>query len=93
MNIFLKIQKAEDILRKLEKENPDFNLWHSISAQLNFILDDFDSNGNLKKEADKERVKELILGVQAIREIEPGNPELADLLCDIDYEYKKAYGL
>ena len=93
MNIFLKTKKAKDVLSKLEKENPDYNLWRSISSQLNFILDDFDSSGNHKKEADKERVKEIIMGIQAIREIDAGNPELADILCEIDYEYKKSYGL
>jgi hypothetical protein len=93
MNIILNTNKAKDVLAKLEKENPDFNLWHSISSQLNFILDDFDSSGNHKKQASKERVKEIIIGVQAIREIDAGNPKLADLLCEIDYEYKKLYGL
>ena len=93
MNTFLKAQKAKDILTELEKENPGFNLWTSISAQLNFILNDFDSSGNHKKDANKNRVDELILGVQSIREIEPGNPELSELLCDINYEYKKLYDL
>ncbi|HFB65138.1 MAG TPA: hypothetical protein ENJ60_06315 [Aeromonadales bacterium] len=93
MNILLKTKKAKDILAKLEKENPDYNLWHSISSQLNFIIDDFDAYGNQKKEADKKRVKEIIMGVQAIREIDSGNPELADMLCEIDYEYKKSYGI
>ncbi len=93
MDIILSTKNAKNILGKLEKENPGFNLWHSISSQLNFILDDFDSSGNHKKQASKERVKEIIIGIQAIREIDAGNPELADLLCEIDYEYKKLYGL
>ncbi len=93
MNTLLKAKKAKNILSKLEKENPDYNLWQSISSQLSYILNDFDSSGNHKKEAVKERVQEIIMGVQAIREIDAGNPELADLLCEIDYEYKKLYGL
>jgi len=93
MNILLKTKKAHDVLTKLEKENPDYSLWRSISSQLNFILDDFDLSGNHKKVADKDRVKEIIMGIQAIREIDAGNPELADILCEIDYEYKKLYGL
>ena len=93
MNILFTAKKAHDVLAKLEKENPDYNLWRSISSQLKFILDDFDLSGNHKKEADTERVKEIIMGIQAIREIDAGNPELADILCEIDYEYKKLYGL
>jgi len=93
MNTLLKAKKAKNILSQLEKQNPDYNLWKSISSQLNFVLNDFDSSGNHKKEAVKERVKEIIMGIQAIREIDAGNPELADLLCEIDYEYKKSYGL
>ena len=93
MNTLLKTKEAKNIIAKLEEENPDYNLWHSISSQLNFILNDFDSSGNHKKEANTSRVKEIIMGVQAIREIDAGNPELAELLCEIDYEYKKLYGL
>lgn len=93
MDIFLNTNKARKIIIKLEVQHPDFSLWKSISKQIKFILDDFDSSGKQKKIADKERVKQLILGVQAVREIEAGYPELADLLCEIDYEYKKTYGL
>lgn len=91
MNIFINAKKAKSIVSDFEQENPDFGLWKSISAQLDFILDDFDASGNFKKSSDMERVKKIILGVQAIREIEAGNPELADLLCEIDYHYKKLY--
>ena len=93
MSAFLKTKEAKGIITRLEKENPDYNLWHSISSQLDFIINDFDIHGNPKRTADKESVKEIIIGVQAIREIDAGNPELAELLCDVDYEFKKLYGL
>ncbi len=93
MDIFSYTKKARLILTDLERENPKYLLRKSISAQLDFILDDFNSAGEPKKAADKESVKKIILGVQAVREIEVGNPKLADLLCEIDYEYKKLYGL
>lgn len=93
MNIFKNSKKANDILSKLKIDNPDFRLWDSLHNQIEFILSDFDTIGNFKKSARTEDVKKIIIGVQAIREIEQGNPSLADLLCEIDYEYKKAYGL
>ena len=93
MNIFSNTKKAKLVITDLERKNPSFSLWKSISAQVDFILGDFEDSGKPKKIADKERVKSLILGVLAVREIEAGNPKLADLLCEIDYEYKKLYGL
>ncbi|MGR8929557.1 MAG: immunity protein Tsi6 family protein [Gammaproteobacteria bacterium] len=93
MDILLNVKKAKETVYTLLEENPDFDLWKSIYAQLDFILSDFDSTGKHKRMANKDRVREIILGVQAIREIEAGNPELADLLCNIDYEYKKYYGV
>lgn len=87
------IMKARSLIDVLVQENPGFPLWNSINAQLGFIENDFDAEGNFRKNADVEMVKKIILGVQSIREIEPGNPELSDLLCEIDYQYKKSYGL
>ncbi len=84
---------AKSKIIDLIKENGAFPLWNSILAQLNFIEDDLSPDGNIKSSAELEEVKKIILGVQAIREIEPGNSELADLLCKIDYDYKKYYGL
>ncbi len=64
-----------------------------FSAQLEFIADDFDEYGNFKNSADVEKVKKIILGLQSIREIEPGNPVLSGLLCEIDCQYKTIYFL
>lgn len=93
MNIFLKATKAKLEIESLKIESPGYKLWDSILSQINFILDDFDKVGGFKNKASVDRVKQIILGVQAIREIEPGNMSLADLLCEIDYEYKKLYNL
>ena len=92
-SIYSNTLNAKSKITDLTQENNSFPLWNSILAQLNFIENDFEPNGNCKNSANKEKVSKIILGVQAIREIEPGNPELADLLCKIDYEYKKHYGL
>ncbi len=87
------IAQAKSLVDVLLQVDPDFPLWISIKNQLDFIENDFDENGVFKKSADMERVKKIILGVQSIREVEPGNPQLSDLLCEIDYQYKKLYGL
>ncbi|EIK42930.1 hypothetical protein O59_001211 [Cellvibrio sp. BR] len=87
------IAQAQSLVDALLQENPDFPLWRSIKNQLDFIESDFEVSGSFKKKSDLEMVKRIILGVQSIREVEPGNPELSDLLCEIDYQYKKLYGL
>jgi hypothetical protein len=92
-NIFLEVSKAKKIVLVLLQENPSYNLWMSVAAQLDFIFQDFDDDGVFLKSAKLERVSDLILGLQAVREIEAGNPELADLLCEIEYSYKMQYGI
>ena len=68
-------------------------MWRSIKNQLDFIEGDFEVSGSFKSNSNIEMVRNIILGVQSIREVEQGNPELSDLLCEIDYQYKKLYGL
>lgn len=64
-----------------------------MSAQLDFIFRDYDSEGICLGAASLDRVSQIILGLQAVREIEPGNPEFEKLLCEIDFFYKRQYGL
>jgi hypothetical protein len=71
MNVFIKAKKAKFEIDDLRNESPSYNLWSSISSQLDFILDDFDASGEFKNKAAIERVKQIIIGVQAVREIEP----------------------
>lgn len=91
--LYLKIKKVEKIIVDLVANDPDFLLWKSILSQILYIVSDFDGFGICKKLADIEDVKKIILGLQAVREIESGNPDFADLLCDMDYEYKSIYGV
>ena len=93
MNAYKNAIQAKKIVSSLRSDNPDHNLWISVENQLNFILNDFDRLGNFKKSADKEKVSKIILGVQAVREIDAGDEKLADLLCEIDYEYKSLYSI
>jgi hypothetical protein len=65
----------------------------SIKNQLSFIKDDLEQSQPFALKADRADVQRIILGVQAVREIESQNEELADLLCDIDYGYKQLYGI
>ncbi|UUA74888.1 immunity protein Tsi6 family protein [Cellvibrio sp. QJXJ] len=87
------MDKAQSIVDALLQKNPDFPLWRSIKNQLDFIESDFEVSGSFKSNSNIEMVRNIILGVQSIREVEQGNPELSDLLCEIDYQYKKLYGL
>jgi hypothetical protein len=92
-NFIDKINAARIIADEIYKKSQNFPIINSIKYQLDFIADDFDCSGNFKFTAAKENVERLILGVQAVREIEPIYPEFADLLCEIDYEYKCLYGI
>lgn len=86
-----KTLNATKKITRLRKQAPEFQLWKSIEAQLNFIICDFSMAGDFLHQADVERVSQIIIGLQAVREIESTDPALADLLCEIDYEYKTLY--
>lgn len=78
-------------IAKLRRQAPDFQLWKSIEEQLNFIISDFSMAGGFLHQAKEERVSQIIMGLQAVRELEATDPALADLLCEINYEYKALY--
>jgi hypothetical protein len=92
-NLFNKTVSAEKIITQLRNQAPEIQLWKSIEAQLNFIISDFSINGDFLHQANTERVSQIIIGLQAVREIESTDPELADALCEIDYEYKDLYAI
>lgn len=92
-NLFSKAISAKNTISKIRSQAPDFQLWKSIEAQLNFIISDFSDSGVFLNQADKDRVSQIIMGLQAVREIESSDPQLADLLCEIDYEYKSFYSI
>ncbi|MBB3167495.1 immunity protein Tsi6 family protein [Simiduia aestuariiviva] len=93
MSTFNKIENAKRQIDSLLLKNPNYQLLQSIHNQLLFIIGDFDENGKILKKNKKNDVEKLILGVQAIRELDTSFPELSDLLCDIDFEYKGEYGI
>jgi hypothetical protein len=51
----------------------------SILKQLEFLLD-----LERRQRCDAERLEDIIIGVLAVREIEPGHPSVADLLYRVD---------
>ena len=89
--LFNKTLNAVKIIAGLRIQAPEFQLWKSIEEQLNFIISDFSIAGKFLHQANTERVNQIIIGMQTVREIESTDPALADLLCEIDYEYKTLY--
>jgi hypothetical protein len=93
MDILKRIEEASQIIKKQFPSSKLTETMESIRNQLVFIKNDLEKSQPFTPKANKADVERIILGVQAIREIEAQNEELADLLCDIDYEYKKLYGI
>jgi len=91
IDLLNKTRNTATIITKLKTQSPEHQLWKSIEAQLNFIISDFSIGGDFLHQADAERVSQIIIGLQAVREIESTDPSLADALCEIDYEYKALY--
>lgn len=89
--LYEKLVKAKKAIEALLSDSPSYQLWRSIEVQINFILSDFSSSGVFLKKTNTGRVNQIILGLQAIREIETSHSEFADLLCQIDCEYKELY--
>lgn len=93
IDILKKIEDASQIIKKRFPGSKLTETMKSIRNQLDFIKNDLEKSQPYTPKAKKADVERIILGVQSVREIESQNEELADLLCDIDYEYKKLYGI
>ncbi|ABC30501.1 conserved hypothetical protein [Hahella chejuensis KCTC 2396] len=57
------------------KLTPDFEIYHSIARQLNYLLAIVDG-----KEKDESKLDKIILGHFAVREFEESDPELSQIL-------------
>jgi hypothetical protein len=71
------IEKVEFALRLAKDRQarfPNFDIISSIIAQLEYMLH------ALKGETDKSRMKDIILGLYAVREFEESDPEFANAL-------------
>ena len=92
-DILKKIEKASQIINKQFPTSKLSKTMESITNQLSFIKNDLEKSQPYTPNENKSDVQRVILGVQAVREIESQNEELSELLCDIDYEYKKLNGV
>ena len=80
LDIFLEaLRRVEDLHSKF----PDVQTIQSIIRQLEYLI------GVKNGSNDRSRLGEIILGVQAAREIEPLDGELAELLYRISDEAKQ----
>ncbi|MDG9670412.1 immunity protein Tsi6 family protein [Hahella sp. CR1] len=67
--------KAIAINEERLKQIPDFEIYHSIARQLNYLLTIIDG-----MEKDKSKLDKIILGHFAVREFEESDPELSHFL-------------
>jgi RNA recognition motif-containing protein len=93
IDILKKIDDASQIIKKQFSSSKLNETMKSITNQLDFIKNDLEKSKPYTPTANRKDVERIIIGLQAVREVESQNEELADLLCDIDYEYKKLYGI
>jgi hypothetical protein len=77
-------QKALDETESLHRAYPDVQTLQSIANQIKYLI-----SLATGASTDRSRLREIILGVQAAREIEPLNRDLADLLYRVDEEAKR----
>lgn len=82
------------VLHLLVGRSSDSTSW-PLTYQLHLLsetaISDFSIDGDFLHQAYTERVTQIITGLQTAREIESTDPALADLLYEIDYEYKALY--
>ena len=76
-------QKALEVCSQRRKQSPEFKPLLSIENQLKYLIDFEEGRSvNLK------RMKDLNLGLLAVRELEPHDMELADLIHKITGAFK-----
>jgi hypothetical protein len=77
--------RALDRLAGCERDTPGLPLWASLRAQLEFVQHHLrESRG--PEQRDRERI---ILGVQAVRELDDADPAFAGDLKEIDYAFRR----
>jgi hypothetical protein len=81
MELYERARNRIDILLQAEPDNP---LLESVKVQLQYLKDLEDG-----KRQDRTRLKDINLGLTAVREIEGWDDELADLLHRISAEVRQ----
>ncbi|MBL4608439.1 MAG: hypothetical protein JKY01_11515 [Pseudomonadales bacterium] len=74
------LRNAKQIIRSRLKSAPDYTIFQSIDAQLNYMQELLDG-----KISDRGKLKEINVGLYAIREFEESDPELAKELKSVQY--------
>lgn len=80
MNVKETVEKAKNIIESRLREAPDFTLYQSISAQIDYVGEIV-----LGDNKDKARLKDINVGVYAVREFEESDSELAQELKKIQF--------
>jgi len=78
LNSLSLFQKALKMARKFEVANPDFGVLKSIILQLEYLV-----AIELGTEKDRSRLKDIVVGVQAAREIDSIDLTFADVLYQV----------
>jgi hypothetical protein len=79
------VLKAQEMVSKRLKEVPNYGVYIHARDQLEGI------SAVLKQGAipNSEQKKQIDIALMAVKELESTEPELADVLCMVDYIYKK----
>lgn len=80
MNSKNTIEKAKNIVVSRLRDAPEFKIHQSISAQIDYMSDLV-----LGVSKDKSRLKDINVGVYAVREFNESDPELAEVLMKIQF--------
>lgn len=80
MNAKETVEKAKNIIESRMNEAPNFILYQSIGAQIDYVCEIV-----LGENKDKTRLKDINVGVYAVREFEESDPELAEELMNIQF--------
>jgi hypothetical protein len=76
-------QRALDRAILLREKYPELETIYSIIKQLEYLIE-LDAG----RSTDRSRLNEIIVGVQAAREIEPLDPDLAEMLYAVSEQSK-----
>nr|WP_174505707.1 immunity protein Tsi6 family protein [Acinetobacter sp. Marseille-Q1620] len=88
MDKFLVIQEARQLTLSRIQIAPDFIIFQSINNQLDYI------QSVLEGKCGKEKLKDINLGLYAVREFEESDPEFSEALKKVQYiVYKMVKGL
>ncbi|WP_299490903.1 immunity protein Tsi6 family protein [uncultured Shewanella sp.] len=81
------VRQTKELIKLRLKQAPDFVIFKSIEAQLDYVLDILEGNT-----MDRSKLKDINVGHYAVHEFEESDPELANKLKKIQYFVYKMNG-